>query len=32
MRSMEGTLTDDQADKAIEKAIKELSAIGAELR
>ncbi|SEK66207.1 phenylalanine--tRNA ligase subunit beta [Ruminococcus albus] len=32
MRSLEGTLTDDQADKAMEKAIKELSAIGAELR
>ncbi len=32
MRSLEGTLTDDQADKAMEKAIKELAAIGAELR
>ncbi|WP_295157630.1 phenylalanine--tRNA ligase subunit beta [uncultured Ruminococcus sp.] len=32
MRSLEGTLTDDQADKAMEKAIKELSAVGAELR
>ncbi|WP_294469119.1 phenylalanine--tRNA ligase subunit beta [uncultured Ruminococcus sp.] len=32
MRSLEGTLTDDQADKAMEKAVKELSAIGAELR
>ena len=32
MRSLEGTLTDEQADKAMEKAIKELSAIGAELR
>ncbi|MBP3797765.1 MAG: phenylalanine--tRNA ligase subunit beta [Ruminococcus sp.] len=32
MRSLEGTLTDEQADKAMEKAIKELSALGAELR
>lgn len=32
MRSLEGTLTDEQADKAMEKAVKELSAIGAELR
>ena len=32
MRSLEGTLTDEQADKAMEKAIKELSAVGAELR
>ena len=32
MRSHEGTLTDEQADKAMEKVLKELSAIGAELR
>ncbi|MBR1739154.1 MAG: phenylalanine--tRNA ligase subunit beta [Ruminococcus sp.] len=32
MRSHEGTLTDEQADKAMEKAVKELGAIGAELR
>ncbi len=32
MRSLEGTLTDEQADKAMEKVLKELSAIGAELR
>ena len=32
MRSLEGTLTDEQADKAMEKAIKELNALGAELR
>ena len=32
MRSHEGTLTDEQADKAMEKAVKELAAIGAERR
>ena len=32
MRSHEGTLTDEQADKAMEKVLKELSAMGAELR
>ncbi len=32
MRSLEGTLTDEQADKAMEKVFKELSAMGAELR
>ena len=32
MRSHEGTLTDEQADKAMEKVFKELSAMGAELR
>ena len=32
MRSHEGTLTDEQADKAMDKVLKELSAIGAELR
>ena len=32
MRSHEGTLTDEQADSAVKKALKALSAIGAELR
>ena len=32
MRSLDGTLTDEQADKAMEKALKELKNIGAELR
>lgn len=32
MRSLDGTLTDEQADKAMEKVLKELKAIGAELR
>ena len=32
MRSHEGTLTDEQADKAMEKALKELAAIGAVIR
>lgn len=32
MRSAEGTLTDEQADAAIKKALKKLSELGAELR
>ena len=32
MRSHEGTLTDEQADKAMDKVLKVLSAMGAELR
>ena len=32
MRSMEGTLTDEQADSAMKKVLKALAAIGAELR
>ncbi len=32
LRSHEGTLTDEQADSAVKKALKALSAIGAELR
>lgn len=32
MRSHEGTLTDEQADKAMEKVFKELSQLGAQLR
>lgn len=32
MRSHDGTLTDEQADNAVKKALKALSAIGAELR
>ena len=32
MRSHDGTLTDEQADSAVKKALKALSAIGAELR
>lgn len=32
MRSHEGTLTDEQADSAVKKALKELSKLGAELR
>ena len=32
MRSHEGTLTDEQADGAMKKALKALAAIGAELR
>ncbi len=32
MRSHEGTLTDEQADAAVKRVLKELSALGAELR
>ena len=32
MRSLEGTLTDEQADKAMERVIRDLSELGAELR
>ena len=32
MRSHDGTLTDEQADSAMKKVLKALSAIGAELR
>lgn len=32
MRSHDGTLTDEQADNAVKKALKALSALGAELR
>ncbi len=32
LRSSEGTLTDEQADNAVKKALKKLSEIGAELR
>ena len=32
MRSHDGTLTDEQADNAVKKALKALAAIGAELR
>ena len=32
MRSHDGTLTDEQADSAMKKALKALAAIGAELR
>ena len=32
MRSHDGTLTDEQADKAMKKTLEALKAIGAELR
>ncbi|MCI7498131.1 MAG: hypothetical protein MSA82_01820 [Oscillospiraceae bacterium] len=32
MRSHEGTLTDEQADGAVKKALKKLAELGAEIR